>query len=165
MQRRNPNNIHVKDTHQTKYTPRTRPAHQAAHSGALVNADPQKRYCLVPTNVNHPMGITFYKSRGYEVELNTGEKDCVKIIMGTEVKTGEPLTWQEMVLMSVSEERANEIFLKGDTGSTGQEYFDMLMRRIQRNPTLKRPNEVLPGLHESYDINNPDDDLNDNKFR
>jgi hypothetical protein len=160
VQRKNPKNIQSLEFSQTKYTPRTRPAHQAAHSGQLENPDPKKKYVLVPTSNNHPFGITHYKAQGYEIENRI--KGGPSIIMGTDVKEGSPLLWMECVLMSCSKQRADEIFQKGPTGNTGQEYFDKLMKQIQKNPAQ---NERFPGLVEKYDINSPEEDLENGNFR
>lgn len=163
MQRIHPKNIQSLDLYQTKVTPRTRPAHEAGHDGQLINADPAKKYVLVPRDENHPMGVQYYEAMGYELEICT--PDGVKIRMGEPVKPGSPLGWRGHALMSCSKARADEIFEFGPTGNTGQRYFDQLMQKIRKDPTSKKPHEHVRGLREEYDINDPDADLANNQFR
>lgn len=163
MQRRNAKNIQSPDLNQTKVTPRTRPAHEAMHDGKLLQADPKKKYCLVPKDDNHPLNYMYYQSLGYEIELAT--KDGVRIHMGSPVVDGKPLCMRELVLMSCSLERAQELFEYGPSGNTGQAYYDKLMARIRKNPTNSKPNEIIPGLREQYDISDPDASIEDNTFR
>lgn len=163
MQRRNAKNIQSPDLHQTKVTPRTRPVHEAAHAGQLKNADPSKHYVLVPMLDNIDQNHEYYVNAGYKIEI--AEKDGVRIHMGSPAKIGEPLRMRELVLVSCSKERSDEIFQVGINGMTGQKYFDTLMSRIRRNPTEKRNNEIIPGLREQYDISDPDGGIEDNTFR
>lgn len=164
MQRLGNGNRQSPEYHQTKYTPRTRPVHESAHDGQLMNADPNKKYVWAPVDDNHPMNYAYYESMGYNKEICEKGKDTLKIHLGAPSKVGDPYRFRDMVLMSCSKERADEIFQKGSGGNTGQEYFDKLMARIRRNPTNKKPHEIVPGLHETYDISDPDE-LNNNVFR
>lgn len=163
MQRVIKKDIQSPDLTQTKVTPRTRPAHEAGHDGQLKNFDTEKKYVLCDSNDKNPMGYQYYQSIGYDFELCV--KDGVRINLGSKPIEGKPLEWRGMVLMSCSKERADEIFRVGPTGNTGQEYFNKLMQRIQSNPTNKKPHEIIPGLTEKYDINDPDDDLANGTFR
>jgi len=162
MQRKNAKNIQAPDLHQTKVTPRSRPVHEAMHDGKLINADPQKKYCLVPKNDEHPLNYQYYESIGYKIER--AEKDGVRIHMGAPAKVGEPLCMRELVLMSTSLENAQRLFEVGPNGMTGQKYYDNLMSRIKRDPTNKKSNEIIPGLREQYDISS-NEDIEDNTFR
>lgn len=162
MQRRHPKNILTPDLHQTKKTPRTRAVHEAAHDGKLINGDPAKKYVLVPKNDEHPLNYAYYQSIGYEIEYC--KPGGVRINMGSPAKDGQPLTMRELVLMSCSAEHAQKLFEEGPNGMTGQKYFDTLMNRIRRNPTDKKPNEIIPGLKEMYDVST-DDPIEDNTFR
>ena len=162
MQRVRSKNIQSPDLHQTKVTPRSRPVHEAMHDGKLINADPQKKYCLVPKSDEHPMNYQYYESLGYEIEKATPKG--VRIHMGSPVKDGSPHCMRELVLMSCSLEQAQKLFETGPNGMTGQKYYDNLMARIRRDPTNKKSNEIIPGLHEKYDISDPDG-IEDNTFR
>lgn len=144
------------DLNQTKVTPRTRPTHEAGHDGQLINPDPERKYVLAPKDEQHPMSYAYYVSIGYEVEH--AKPDGVRLNLGEPVVIGNPLAWRGMVLLSCSKERAEEIFLRGPTGLTGQEYQDKLMYRIKGNQ-LEKPVNV-PGMQMQHDIGeleqNPD---------
>lgn len=136
------------DLNQTRVTPRTRPTHEAGHDGQLIKPDPRKKYVLAPKDVQHPMSFEFYEAQGYEKVLC--EPDGVRIRLGEPAIVGNPLAWRGMFLMQTSLERAEEIFLRGPTGNTGQEYYDKLMANAKRNQ-LEKPVRV-DGLHEELDI-------------
>jgi hypothetical protein len=144
------------DLNQTKITPRTRPTHEAGHDGQLIKPDPERKYVLAPKDPQHPMSFEVYISHGYELEL--AKPDGVRIRLGEPVVMGNPLGWKGNFLLSCSKQRAEEIFLKGPTGLTGQEYYDRLMQKIKRN-NLESPVNV-PGLQMQHDISeleqNPD---------
>lgn len=169
MQRVFKDNRLAPDLTQTKVTPRTRPTHEAGHDGALIDVkgnpwvDPDHKYVLVPADENHPMNVAYYESQGYEQVLC--QKDGVRIRMGSKPTDGKPLQWRGMTLMRCTKERAQEIFQYGASGNTGQAYFDKLMARIRRDPVGARERENIQGLHERYDINDPDGDLANNTFR
>lgn len=148
MQRKPRKNIQAPDLNQTKYTPRTRPVHQAAHSGQLKNADPNKKYVMAPSNENHPFGYQFYESMGYKIEIC--EKDGVRIELGTKPVIGKPLEWAGNYLLSTSKENAERIFLEGPTGSTGQLYYDKLMKNIRTGMLEKRAQ--VDGLQEEWQV-------------
>lgn len=147
------------DLSQTKVTPRTRPTHEAGHDGQLINPDPERKYVLAPKDASHPFSFEYYIANGYRLEEAT--KDGVRIRLGEPVVIGSPLGWRGNFLLSCSKERAEEIFLRGPTGLTGQEYYDKLMRKIKRNE-LEDPVNV-PGLRKEVDISeleqNPDPGL------
>jgi hypothetical protein len=136
MQRTKKRHVESPDLNRTKFTPRTRPAHEAAHAGSLVNPSPDKRYVMAPTDERHDMSFKFYESAGYNIEV--AEKDGVRIKTGDKAEIGKPLTWRGMVLMSCSLERAQEIFESGIDGLTGQIYQDKVMQRIRQNELEKR---------------------------
>lgn len=136
------------DLNQTKVTPRTRPTHEAGHDGQLINADPKKKYVLAPKDVQHPFSYEYYQSIGFEQVM--AEPDGVRIRLGEPVVVGSPLGWRGMFLMQTTLERAEEIFLRGPTGNTGQEYYDKLMAQAKAN-RLEKPVSV-PGLVEVTDI-------------
>lgn len=136
------------DLNQTKVTPRTRPTHEAGHDGQLYKADPNKKYVLAPKDTQHPMSFEVYESHGYEKVL--AEPDGVRIRLGEPVVIGAPLGWKGMFLMQTSLERAQEIFLNGPTGNTGQNYYDKLMGAAKRNQ-LEKP-VFVQGMHEELDI-------------
>lgn len=144
------------DLNQTKVTPRTRPTHEAGHDGQLINPDPTRKYVLAPKDPSHPFSFETYLSHGYRLE--DAEPDGVRIRLGEPVVIGSPLAWRGNFLLSCSKERAEEIFLRGPTGLTGQEYYDKLMGRIKRDE-LEKPINV-PGLRREVDIGeleqNPD---------
>lgn len=136
------------DLNQTKVTPKTRPTHEAAHDGSLVNFNPEVKYVLTPTDEQHPMNWQYYESMGYTICL--AEKDGVRIRMGEKAEIGKPLKWRGNVLMSCTKERAQEIFEVGPTGLTGQKYYDKLMTQISRNELEKRVN--VQGTREEFDV-------------
>lgn len=148
MQRKQRPHRQSPDLNQTKVTPRTRPTHEAAHDGSLVNPDPTRKYVLAPMDDQHPMNWQYYESMGYEVVKRT--PDGVKIRMGDNGKVGDPLKWRGNVLLSCSAERAQEIFESGPTGLTGQKYYDKLMEQIRRNELEKRVN--VHGTREELDV-------------
>lgn len=161
MQRVRSKNIQSPDLHQTKVTPKSRPVHEAMHDGKLINGDPQKKYCLVPKNDEHPLNYQYYQSLGYEIEVATPKG--VRIHMGSPAKDGQPLCMRELVLMSTSLENSQKLFESGPNGMTGQGYYDKLMSRIRRNPTDSK--QIIPGLQEQYDISDPNNGIEDNTFR
>lgn len=136
------------DLNQTKVTPRTRPTHEAAHDGSLVNADPTRKYVLAPMDDQHPMNWQYYEAMGYEIVRR--EEKGVKIRMGDNGKVGDPLKWRGNVLLSCSAERSQEIFENGPTGLTGQKYYDKLMEQIRRNELEKRVN--VHGTREEFEV-------------
>lgn len=136
------------DLNQTKVTPRTRPTHEAGHDGQLLRADPERKYVLAPKDPQHPMSYEYYLSIGYELEKAT--PDGVRIRLGEPIVQGENIGWRGNWLLSCSKERAEEIFLNGPTGLTGQNYYDKLMGRIKRNE-LEDPVHVS-GLIKQVDI-------------
>jgi hypothetical protein len=136
------------DLNQTKVTPRTRPTHEAGHDGQLHKADPDRKYVLAPKDTMHPMSFEYYISIGYRLEDAT--PDGVRIRLGEPVVVGQPLAWKGNFLLSCDLERAEEIFLNGPTGLTGQNYYDKLMGKIKTN-TLEKP-VTVPGLREEMDI-------------
>ena len=144
------------DLNQTKVTPRTRPTHEAGHDGQLKNADPERKYVLAPKDPQHPMSFETYISHGYRLEDAT--PDGVRINLGEPVVVGSPLAWRGNFLLSCSKERAEEIFLRGPTGLTGQEYQDKIMHKIKGNQ-LENPMPV-GGVQMQHDIGeleqNPD---------
>lgn len=148
MQRRPVRHIQSPDLNQTKFTPRTRPAHQSMHSGQLQNADPNKKYVMCSQQDQHPMGYKYYESIGYTHEMAV--KDGVRILLGEKPKLGEPLKWQGNYLMSCSKERAQEIFETGEAGSTGQQYYDKLMSRIKQGMLEKRTS--VNGVMEEWQV-------------
>jgi hypothetical protein len=148
MQRTGRKHIQSKDLSQTKVTPRTRQVHEARNSGQLIKPDLNRKYVLASKDEAHPMNYMSYESMGYELELC--KKDGVRILEGTKTVDGKPLEWRGMALMSCSLERAEEIFLKGPTGNTGQEYQDKIMRKIKGGELEQRTR--IAGLEESYDI-------------
>lgn len=144
------------DLNQTKVTPRTRPTHEAGHDGQLIKPDTERKYVLAPKDAQHPMSFQYYLSIGYRLEEATPEG--VRINLGEPVVVDQPLAWRGMFLLSCSKERAEEIFLHGPTGLTGQHYYDKLMQKIKGNQ-LENPVNV-PGLQTHHDIGdleqNPD---------
>lgn len=133
---------------QTKVTPRTRPTHEAGHDGQLHRYDPTKKYVYAPKDTQHPQSFEYYLAMGYEQEIAT--PDGVRIRMGEPVVIGQPLGWRGNFLVSCSKERAEEIFLNGPTGLTGQAYYDKLMAKIKRNQ-LEKPIHVA-GTQEEVDV-------------
>jgi hypothetical protein len=136
------------DLTQTKVTPKTRPTHEAGHDGQLSKADPERKYVLAPKDTEHPMSYEYYQAIGYRLEDAT--PDGVRIRLGEPVVLGKPLAWRGNFLLSCDKERAEEIFLNGPTGLTGQTYYDKLMRKIKNNELEKRIS--VPGMHEEVDI-------------
>lgn len=136
------------DLNQTKVTPKTRPTHEAGHDGQLINPDVDKKYVLAPKDVQHPMSFEYYISIGYELELAI--PGGTRIRLGEPVVDGKPLAWRGNFLLSCSKERAEEIFLSGPTGLTGQNYQDKLMGKIKRNQLEKRV--PVGGMIEEVDI-------------
>lgn len=136
------------DLNQTKVTPKTRPTHEAGHDGQLIHPDPEKKYVLAPKDVQHPQSFEYYISIGYELELAV--PSGVRIRLGEPVKDGTPLAWRGNFLLSCTKERAEEIFLNGPTGLTGQNYYDKLMAKIKQNDLERRMH--VPGLLQTVDV-------------
>jgi hypothetical protein len=136
------------DLNQTKVTPKTRPTHEAGHDGQLIKPDPERKYVLAPKDEQHQMSFAYYVSIGYRLEDAT--PDGVRINLGEPVVVGSPLAWRGNFLLSCDLKRAEEIFLTGPTGLTGQSYQDKLMNRIKNN-SLERPVPVT-GMREEVDI-------------
>ncbi len=136
------------DLNQTKVTPKTRPTHEAGHDGQLIKPDPERKYVLAPKDVQHPMSFQYYVSIGYRLEEATPEG--VRIRLGEPVVVGSPLGWKGNFLLSCDLETAENIFLNGPTGMTGQNYYDRLMQKIKQNE-LEKPVRVA-GTREEVDI-------------
>jgi hypothetical protein len=136
------------DLNQTKVTPKTRPTHEAGHDGQLLKPDAERKYVLAPKDAQHPMSFEYYIAIGYRLEDAT--PDGVRIRLGEPVVLGQPLAWRGNFLLSCDLERAEEIFLNGATGMTGQNYQDRLMGKIKRNE-LERPLHVA-GMREEVEI-------------
>lgn len=136
------------DLNQTKVTPKTRPTHEAGHDGQLYRFDTEKKYVLAPKDAEHPMSYEYYQSIGYQLEEAT--PDGVRIRLGTTPVIGKPLEWRGNFLLSCSKERAEEIFLNGPTGLTGQNYYDKLMSKVKRNELEKTIN--VPGLIQDVEV-------------
>lgn len=136
------------DLNQTKVTPKTRPTHEAGNDGQLYKADPERKYVLAPKDPQHPFSYEYYIAMGYRLEDAT--PDGVRIRLGEPVVDGKPLGWKGHFLLSCSLERAEEIFLHGPTGLTGQTYYDKLMSKAKRNE-LEKPIHV-GGMREEVDI-------------
>lgn len=136
------------DLNQTKVTPKTRPTHEAGHDGSLSNAKVDRKYVLAPKDVQHPQSFEYYLSIGYELELAT--PDGVRVRLGEPVVIGSPLGWRGMFLLSCSKERAEEIFLNGPTGLTGQNYYDKLMKKIKGDDLEKKVN--VAGLIQHVEV-------------
>lgn len=146
------------DLNQTKVTPRTRPTHEAGHDGQLINPDPERKYVLAPKDEQHPYSFALYVSHKYRLEDAT--PDGVRINLGEPVVIGSPLAWRGMFLLSCSKERAEEIFLNGPAGNTGQNYQDKLMQKIKR-VELENPVSV-PGLRMDHDVSELEQNPNPN---
>lgn len=144
------------DLNQTKVTPRTRPTHEAGHDGQLIKPDATRKYVLAPKDEQHPMSYAYYISIGYRLE--EAVPDGVRINLGEPVVLGSPLAWRGNFLLSCSEERQKEIFLRGPAGNTGQEYYDKLMSKIKRDQL--EPQVRVAGLRGEVDVGeleqNPD---------
>lgn len=144
------------DLNQTKVTPRTRPTHEAGHDGQLIKPDTQRKYVLAPKDAQHPMSFEYYLAIGYRLE--EAVVDGVRVRLGEPVVLGQPLGWKGNFLLSCSLERAEEIFLTGPTGLTGQNYYDKLMHKIKRNELEETVS--FSGLKKEVDISeleqNPD---------
>lgn len=136
------------DLNQTKVTPKTRPTHEAGHDGQLMNPDVERKYVLAPKDPQHPFSFEYYLSIGYRLE--EAVPGGVRIRLGEPVKEGTPLAWRGNFLLSCDKERAEEIFLNGPTGLTGQVYYDKLMNKIKRNE-LERPLHVA-GVQQNVDV-------------
>lgn len=136
------------DLNQTKVTPKTRPTHEAGHDGQLIKPDVERKYVLAPKDAQHPMSYEYYLSIGYRLEEAT--PDGVRIRLGEPVVIGQTLAWRGNFLLSCTKERAEEIFLDGPTGLTGQNYYDKLMNKIKRNELEKRV--LVPGMIEEVDV-------------
>jgi hypothetical protein len=136
------------DLNQTKVTPKTRPTHEAGHDGQLIKPDVERKYVLAPKDVQHPMSFEYYISIGYRLE--DAVPDGVRINLGEPVVLGKPLAWRGNFLLSCDKERAEDIFLNGATGLTGQNYYDRLMSKIKRNELERRV--PVGGTREEVDI-------------
>jgi hypothetical protein len=163
MQRMREKDVQSADWYNGKLNPRSRPPHESGHSGALINADPSKKYVMASKANGVDFNFEYYESMGYTIECAV--KGGVKIHLGSPAVEGKPLEWRGMVLLSCSLERANEIFQNGPTGNTGQEYFNKLMHKIRKDPTSKKQNEHLSYVREEYDINDPDSNFAQGQFR
>lgn len=124
---------------------KTRPVHAAAISGQILNKDPKKKYVVVSKKEDEDLNYVYYQSIGFDF-VRKQEKGGESVYQGTPVKVGEPLEWRGMVVMYCSLERAKEIFLKGPSGSSGQEYQDRLMQKIKQGQLSKRI--AVGGMHQ-----------------
>lgn len=105
-----------------------------------MNEDPRKRYVWAnPLDPN--CGLGMYEALGYEVEAY--EEGGVRPKAGRKLKVGEQIsTIGDLVLMSVSKERYDEIVQHGPDGQSGQTLQDEIEER-----TLKaRPGGLMKNL-------------------
>lgn len=145
MQRKPVRYVQSRDLNQTKFTPRSRPAHQSQHSGQLINADPEKKYVWAPIDERNPFSWAFYESMGYQPEMV--QKDGkLKVVLGSKPVVGKIHEWGGMYLMSCSKEHADKLFMEGPTGNTGQQYQDRIMATIKQGNLERR--ERISGLQE-----------------
>jgi hypothetical protein len=148
MQQVRRKHVQSPDLSQTKYSPKTRPVHEGRHDGQLINPDPSKKYVLAPKDEQHPFSYTYYESIGYTLEEAT--KDGVRINLGVKPVIGKVLEFRGLALLSCSKEHADKLFREGPNGSTGQNYYDNLMKQIKAGGLEKR--QVVPGMTEELDF-------------
>lgn len=90
-----------------------------------MNGKPGFTYVLVGKDVREE-----YEFRGYEIVLNEGHPDAPRISTGRTSKTGEPLTYKDMLLMSCTADRHEQIVSEGEEGNSGQRWADMIEEHI-----------------------------------
>jgi hypothetical protein len=135
--------------------PKPRPVEGPASEFALVGEDPNRHYTGVSLLTSR-FGQTYYEAIGYEVEI--ARKDGPKFRFGR-VKDGEPMVFQDIVLMSCTKERKAEIDLHGPFGGSGQEEVDrihnlMVNRRAGRSVLGNLRKALGPSGEPLFDVQN-----------
>lgn len=94
--------------------------------GGLVNENPDRKYVRA-NKVGH-YNVEFYEWLGYEVERRT--EHGVKFAGLKTAEMGEPITYMDTVLMSISLEEWEKLQQYGPNGQSGQQLADIIEDRI-----------------------------------
>jgi hypothetical protein len=119
---------------------------ELASGTMLRNRNPKRVYRLVYTNGHQ---VSYYRNAGYRVEKF--EQDGVRLLMddgpleeGGPHSEGQPIEFQGHVLMSIDQEKHEQLYQNGNSFfGGGQRRYDEL-ERIVKSPTFDPVN--LPGM-------------------
>jgi hypothetical protein len=113
--------------------------------GGLLNHDPNRKYVRVPKSGR--FGVEYYEFLGYEIE--TKREGGPRFAGIKTAQDGEPVSYLDTVLMSMSLEQWQELDQHGHDGSRGQAYADIIEERILDKTRLAF-DDPSRGIFRSY---------------
>ena len=121
----------AKKTASVRKDPKLKPVNSGSPYFDLVNEDPSKKYTWV-YKAAAEMGVDYYRdAMGYEpVQFTAGG---VKPRVGKALEHGQLIEAMGHVLMFCSKERAQEIEETGVDGQGGQQYADLIERKMRNS--------------------------------
>lgn len=111
----------------TRRDPRRRRDTKTFDRTRLVDANPEKKYCLVHPGIRDG-NIRSYEGRGWQIE-QSGQGN-VRLAVGNSNRPGEPVEHEGHILMSIDKVEWDRIEREGQYGEAGQELFDDIEERI-----------------------------------
>ena len=93
----------------------------------LLQGDPTKKYKFVDPSAKLD-GVGMHESRGWEIVLRSKDGPCLQI--GTEAKMAEPVSYEQMVLMSIDRAEWDRVEQQGSHGQGGQDILDAIDDQI-----------------------------------
>ncbi len=121
----------AKKTASVRKDPKPKPVNSGSPYFDLVNEDPSVKYTWV-YKAAPEMGVDYYRdAMGYEpVQLTPGG---VKPRVGKILEQGQYIEAMGHILMFCSKERAKEIEETGVDGQSGQQYADLIERKMRNS--------------------------------
>lgn len=102
----------------------------------LVNRDPGRKYIWAYL-ADPDSGAPYFEALGYEVERYN--PDGVRPASTLKLRAGEPIENMGSVLMSIPIEQAEQIERVGVEGTTGQQWLDVVEKRLRMRNTIVDP--------------------------
>jgi hypothetical protein len=118
----------------------------------LKNQNPTKRYVLA--SVSELSGLQRYRAMGWDVEIYTGEPNCLQFAGGQTCKPGDPLETMGMVCVSISAEKHAQIVQYGEDGESGQAEADRIEDRIIDRGSMRDAIRGINGGNNYFDAQN-----------
>lgn len=121
----------AKKTASVRKDPKPKPVNSGSPYFDLVNEDPSVKYTWVYKSAPE-MGVDYYRdAMGYEpVQFTPGG---VKPRVGKILEPGQYIEAMGHILMFCSKERAQEIEETGVDGQSGQQYADLIERKMRNS--------------------------------
>lgn len=102
----------------------------------ITNANPQHDYAWV-WKADEMTGVPYYESLGWEVvQYHEGGPRSAAM---RKVRVGEPIEHRGMVLMCITKEERERIYIEGEDGDTGQKWADQIEARIRSKKRADNP--------------------------